>query len=79
MGELKERIMEKGIDYILVEGYYISDLNEQIEERLDIIMEQIKSAEGVTEELKIKNQGKWFNTNLYLLGKYTPLSGNLNF
>lgn len=26
MGKLKERITENGIDYILVEGYYIPDL-----------------------------------------------------
>ena len=96
MSELKPRITENGIDYILVGDYYIpdlklpeehrpigkygrlhreylreihparlntltltgelwtylSDLNEQAQERLDTIMEQMKTAEGVTEELK---------------------------
>ena len=32
---------------------YLSDLNEQAQERLDTIMEQMKIAEGVTEELKL--------------------------
>ena len=103
MEKLKERITEKGIDYILVGDYYIpdlklpeenrpigrygrlhreylkqehparyssliltgklwtylADLNEQAEERLDLIMEQIKTAEGVTEELKTQNQLEW--------------------
>lgn len=38
---------------------YLADLNEQAEERLDIIMEQMKAAEGVTEELKAQNQWEW--------------------
>jgi len=103
MKELKERITENGIDYILVGDYYIpdlklpeedrpigrygrlhrdylkeehparyssliltgklwtylADLNEQAEERLDLIIEQMKAAEGVTEELKARNQLEW--------------------
>ena len=35
---------------------YLADLNEQAEERLDVIIEQMKIAEGVTEELKARNQ-----------------------
>ena len=38
---------------------YLADLNEQAEERLDLIIEQMKAAEGVTEELKAQNQLKW--------------------
>ena len=38
---------------------YLADLNEQAEERLDLIMEQMKTAEGVTEELKTQNQLEW--------------------
>ena len=100
MSELKPRITENGIDYILVGDYcipdlklpeehrpigkygrlhreylrkihpaqlntltltgelwtYLSDLNEQAQERLDTIMEQMKIAEGVTEELKCTRQ-----------------------
>ena len=103
MSELKPRITENGIDYILVGDYYIpdlklpeehrpigkygrmhreylrevhparlntltltgelwtylADLNEQAQERLDTIMEQMKAAEGVTEELKRTRQMEW--------------------
>ncbi len=38
---------------------YLADLNEQAEERLDLIIEQMKIAEGVTEELKARNQLEW--------------------
>ena len=38
---------------------YLADLNEQAQERLDTIMEQMKTAEGVTEELKRTHQMEW--------------------
>ena len=38
---------------------YLADLNEQAEERFDLIIEQMKVAEGVTEELKARNQLEW--------------------
>ena len=38
---------------------YLADLNEQAKERLDLIIEQMKAAEGVTEELKARNQLEW--------------------
>ena len=38
---------------------YLVDLNEQAQERLDTIMEQMKAAEGVTEELKRTHQMEW--------------------
>ena len=38
---------------------YLADLNEQAEERLDLIIEQMKAVEGVTEELKARNQLEW--------------------
>jgi len=101
--ELKPRITENGIDYILVGDYYIpdlklpeehrpigkygrmhreylrevhparlntliltgelwtylADLNEQAQNLLDTIMEQMKAAEGVTEELKRTRQMEW--------------------
>ena len=70
MSELKPRITENGIDYILVGDYYIPDLKlpeehrpigkyEQAQERLDTIMEQMKATEGVTEELKRISQMEW--------------------
>ena len=38
---------------------YLADLNEQAEKRLGLIIEQMKAAEGVTEELKARNQLEW--------------------
>lgn len=38
---------------------YLVDLNEQAQERLDTIMEQMKAAEGVAEELKRTHQMEW--------------------
>ena len=38
---------------------YLTDLNEQAQERLSLIIEQIKVSEGVTEELKATDQMAW--------------------
>ena len=38
---------------------YLADLNEQAQERLSLIVEQMKVAEGVTEELKASDQMAW--------------------
>ena len=38
---------------------YLADLNEQAQDHLEYIMEQMKTAEGVTEELKRKDQMAW--------------------
>ena len=38
---------------------YLADLNEQAQSRLQRIIEQIKAAEGVTEELKAADQMAW--------------------
>lgn len=38
---------------------YLADLDEQAQERLDRIVEQMKAAEGVTEELKADDQLEW--------------------
>ena len=38
---------------------YLADLNEQAEERLDLIIKQMKAAEGVTEELKARDMMQW--------------------
>ena len=38
---------------------YLADLNEQAQERLSLIIEQMKASEGVTEELKAANQMAW--------------------
>ena len=38
---------------------YLADLNEQAQERLSLIVEQMKAAEGVNEELKATDQMAW--------------------
>ena len=38
---------------------YLADLNEQAQERLSLIVEQMKVSEGVTEELKAADQMVW--------------------
>ena len=38
---------------------YLADLNEQAQERLSLIVEQMKEAEGVTEGLKAADQIAW--------------------
>ena len=38
---------------------YLADLNEQAQNRLELIIEQLKAFEGVTGELKATNQMTW--------------------
>lgn len=38
---------------------YLADINEQPQERLEVLIEQMKEAEGVTEELKAVDQMEW--------------------
>ena len=38
---------------------YLADLNEQAQSRLELIIEQMKSAEGVTERMKQHDQMAW--------------------
>ena len=38
---------------------YLADLNEQAQERLSLIVEQMKVSEGVTEEVKATDQMAW--------------------
>ena len=49
-------------NHLVLEGQfwtYLADLNEQAQERLSLIIEQMKVAEGVTEELKAADQVAW--------------------
>ena len=39
---------------------YLADLNEQAQSRLELIIEQMKAAEGVTEHMKQHDQMAWF-------------------
>ena len=38
---------------------YLADLNDQAQERLSLIVEQMKVSEGVTEDLKSSDQMAW--------------------
>ena len=38
---------------------YLADLNEQAQSRLELIIEQMKASEGVSEELKAADQLAW--------------------
>ena len=38
---------------------YLADLNEQVQKRLSLIIEQMQQAEGVTEDLKAADQMAW--------------------
>ena len=38
---------------------YLADLNEQAQERLSLIIDQMKVSEGITDELKAANQMAW--------------------
>lgn len=38
---------------------YLADLNEQAQNRLECIIDQMKEAEGITEELKSQDQISW--------------------
>ena len=59
---------------------YLADLNEQAEERLDLIIEQMKAAEGVTEELKARNQLEWVGKiQKFRFGLKSQLLRNPNF
>lgn len=40
-------------------GTYLADINEQAQDRLELIIEQMKEAEGVTEDLKRRDQMGW--------------------
>lgn len=41
---------------------YLADLNEQAQERLSLIIKQIKASESVTEKLKAANQMAWIGS-----------------
>ena len=38
---------------------YLADLDEQVQERLEVIEQQMQDADGVTEQLKAENQMEW--------------------
>ena len=48
--------------YLLLSGKlwtYLADLNEQAQDRMECMITQMKAAEGVTEELKVRDPMAW--------------------
>lgn len=48
--------------YLLLTGKldsYLADMNEQAQERYELIEAQMRSVEGVTEKLKVQNSMEW--------------------
>ena len=41
---------------------YLADINEQAQQRMEVLVKQMMVAEGVTEELKEKNQMEWIQS-----------------
>ena len=61
-GIFKEKSTQSRLNTLTLTGElwtYLADLNEQAQKRLDTIIEQMKAAEGVTEELKSICQMEW--------------------
>ena len=65
-GMLRKEYLEKHksgmYSYLLLTGKldsYLADLNEQAQERSELIEAQMRSAEGVTEKLKVQNPMEW--------------------
>ena len=48
---------------------YLADLNEQAQERLSLIIEQMKASEGVTEDLKASDQMAWIGAMNSILNR----------
>ena len=49
-------------DSMLISGElhsYLADIDEQVRDMFDSLVEQMKAAEGVTEQLKEQNQLEW--------------------
>lgn len=38
---------------------YLADIDEQAQERFEVLIEQMKQAQGITEQLKAENVWKW--------------------
>lgn len=45
---------------------YLADINEQAQQRMEVLVKQMMASEGVTEELKEKNQMEWVQRMNYI-------------
>ena len=65
-GRMHKKYLEKNrpilYNQLLLKGSintYLADLNEQAQQRLELIIQQMKKNEGVTEQLKAQDQMQW--------------------
>ena len=52
---------------------YLADINEQAQQRLEVLVKQMMVAEGVTEELKEANQMEWIKRVNIMCGDATTI------
>lgn len=57
--ELEKIIYERMGDTYIRHGDYLADIDEQAQERFEGLVEQLKQAQGITEQLKTKNALEW--------------------
>ena len=55
---------------------YLADINEQAQQRLEVLIRQMKDAEGVTEELKETNQMEWIRKRSHIQKKAEEIGNN---
>ena len=55
---------------------YLADINEQAQQRLEVLIRQMKDAEGVTEELKETNQMEWIRKRSHIQKKAEEIVNN---
>ena len=55
---------------------YLADINEQAQQRLEVLIRQMKDAEGVTEKLKETNQMEWIRKRSHIQKKAEEIVNN---
>lgn len=55
---------------------YLADINEQVQQRLEVLIRQMKDAEGVTEKLKETNQMEWIRKRSNIQKKAEEIVNN---
>ena len=55
---------------------YLADINKQAEEMFDTLISQYKTAEGITEQLKVENQLEWVGRMNNIRNRATEIVNN---
>lgn len=55
---------------------YLADINEQAQQRFEVLIRQMKDAEGVTEKLKETNQMVWIRKRSHIQKKAEEIVNN---